>query len=62
MPLARKVPRTQSMESPNAPMQQEASVTEIEERIETQRESAQLMRRAMECECPDSSCTVAHES
>ena len=43
-------------------MQQEANVTEIEERIETQRESARLMAKAMECECPDTSCTVAHES
>jgi len=37
-------------------------VTEIEERIESQRESAALMRQALECECPDKSCPVAHES
>jgi hypothetical protein len=42
--------------------EQEAKVTEIEERIESQRESAQLMRKAMDCECPDTACTVAHES
>lgn len=49
------------MDTQNAAMQ-EANVTEIEERIETQRESAQLMAKAMECECPDTACTVAHES
>ena len=38
------------------------NVTEIEERIESQKESAELMRKALECECPDSSCPVAHES
>jgi hypothetical protein len=40
----------------------EADMTEIEERIETQKQSAQLMRNALDCECPDSSCPVAHES
>ena len=40
----------------------EADMIEIEERIETQKESAQLMRNALDCECPDSSCPVAHES
>jgi hypothetical protein len=40
----------------------EADVTEIEERIESQKQSADLMRKALECECPDKSCTVAHES
>ena len=49
------------MDTQNAAMQ-EANVREIEERIESQRESAQLMRKAMECECPDTACTVAHES
>jgi hypothetical protein len=49
------------MNTKNAPLQ-EADVTEIEERIETQRENAQLMRNALSCECPDSSCPVAHES
>lgn len=37
-------------------------MTEIEDRIESQRESALLMRKAMDCECPDTSCPVAHES
>ena len=37
-------------------------MTEIEERIESQKENAALMRSAMECECPDKSCQVAHES
>ena len=59
--LARKVLLTQGVDTSNAPVQ-EANVTEIEERIETQRESAQLMQKAMDCECPDSSCPVAHES
>ena len=50
------------MDAQYAPVQQEADMTEIEERIESQRESAQLMRNAMDCECPDNSCPVAHES
>ena len=37
-------------------------VTEIEERIESQRQGAVLMQQAMDCECPDKSCQVAHES
>ena len=37
-------------------------VTEIEQRIESQKESAALMRKALDCECPDTSCPVAHES
>ncbi len=37
-------------------------MTQIEERIEEERERAQLMRRDMECECPDRSCPVEHES
>ena len=49
------------MDTQNAAMQ-EANVIEIEERIESQRESAQLMRKAMDCECPDIACPVAHES
>jgi hypothetical protein len=49
------------MDTQNAAMQED-NVTEIEERIETQRESAQLMRNALDCECPDTSCPVAHES
>jgi hypothetical protein len=41
---------------------QEQDVTEIEERIQTQRESAEIMRRQLACECPDKSCPVEHES
>ena len=41
---------------------QEQHVTEIEERIQTQRESAEIMRRQLACECPDRSCPVEHES
>lgn len=37
-------------------------MTEIEERIEIERERAQLLRRDLACECPDASCPVAHES
>ena len=38
------------------------NMTEIEERIESQRESSERMRKALDCECPDNSCPVAHES
>ena len=41
---------------------QEQHVTEIEERIQTQRERAEIMRRQLACECPDRSCPVEHES
>jgi len=41
---------------------QEQDVTEIEERIETQRERSEIMRREFACECPDKSCPVEHES
>ncbi len=37
-------------------------MTEIEERIEAQKERTQLMQAQMECECPDTACDVAHES
>ncbi len=40
----------------------EAEMTEIEERIDEQRERAQQLQRNLDCECPDSSCQVAHES
>jgi hypothetical protein len=39
-----------------------ANVIELEERIETQKEHAQLLREQLDCECPDKSCPVAHES
>ncbi len=41
---------------------EENEMTEIEERIETQKEHAQLLRDQLDCECPDRSCPVAHES
>lgn len=37
-------------------------MTEIEERIEEERERAELMRKEFDCECPDSQCPVEHES
>lgn len=37
-------------------------MTEIEERIEEQRDRAELMRKELDCECPDSECPVEHES
>jgi hypothetical protein len=37
-------------------------MTEIEERIEEERERAELMRKEFDCECPDSRCPVEHES
>ncbi len=41
---------------------EENDMTETEERIETQRERARLLRDQLDCECPDASCPVAHES
>ncbi|HEY3218437.1 MAG TPA: hypothetical protein VGK15_05050 [Candidatus Limnocylindria bacterium] len=41
---------------------EEAEMTEIEERIEAQKEHARLLRSQLDCECPDKSCPVAHES
>jgi hypothetical protein len=40
----------------------EAQMTEIEERIDEQRVRAELLRKNLECECPDSDCMVEHES
>ena len=37
-------------------------VTEIEERIELQKEQTKILQEQMKCECPDQSCPVAHES
>lgn len=39
-----------------------ADLPEIEERIAAEAERATLMRKDLACECPDSSCPVAHES
>ena len=50
------------MDTQNVTAMEASEVTEIEERIESQKESAALMRQALECECPDKSCPVAHES
>lgn len=41
---------------------EEMDMTEIEERIEDQRHQSQLLQRQLDCECPDQSCQVAHES
>ena len=41
---------------------QEAEMTEIEERIESQKEQAQLLAKQMRCECPSTDCEVEHES
>jgi hypothetical protein len=35
---------------------------ELDERIENEKEQSKLLQKQMECECPDSSCPVAHES
>lgn len=37
-------------------------MVELEERIEDQKERAELLQKEQACECPDSSCPVAHES
>ena len=37
-------------------------MTELEERIELQKEQRAILQKQMECECPDPSCPVAHES
>jgi hypothetical protein len=50
------------MDTQNVTAMEATEVTEIEERIESQKESAALMRKALDCECPDNSCPVAHES
>jgi hypothetical protein len=41
---------------------EEYAMIEIEERIEEQKEHAQNLRDQLDCECPDRSCPVAHES
>ena len=50
------------MDTQNVTAMEATEVTEIEERIESQKETAALMRKALDCECPDTSCPVAHES
>jgi hypothetical protein len=35
---------------------------ELDERIENEKEQSKLLKKQMECECPDTSCPVAHES
>ena len=37
-------------------------VTEIEERIELQKQQTKILQEQMNCECPDANCPVAHES
>ncbi len=41
---------------------EEVSMTEIEERIQDQRDQARLLRKQFDCECPDPDCPVEHES
>ncbi len=41
---------------------EEAEMTAIEERIAEERERGKLLRKELECECPDKSCQVEHES
>jgi hypothetical protein len=50
------------MDTQNVTATEANDVTEMEERIESQKQSAELMRNALACECPDISCPVAHES
>jgi len=40
----------------------ENDMTEIEERIESERERARLLQRELECECPDAACPVDHDN
>lgn len=60
--MAQRVPRIGRMDTQNVTAMEAPNVTEIEERIESQKQSAELMRKALDCECPDKSCQVAHES
>ena len=39
----------------------EVDMTEIEERIEDQRERTRLLQRELDCECPDP-CPVEHDN
>ena len=41
---------------------EEIDMTEIEERIEDQKQHSALLQKQLQCECPDTSCQVAHES
>ncbi len=40
----------------------EADVTELEQRIELQKEQTKILQEQLKCECPHPSCQVAHES
>lgn len=59
--LAQRVPYIGRMDTQNVTAMEATDVTEIEQRIESQKESAAL-RKALDCECPDKACQVAHES
>ena len=59
--LARRVPHRSPMDTQRATTEAE-NVTELEERIELQKEQTKILQMQMECECPDPSCQVAHES
>ena len=60
--LARRVPHTAHMWKRNSATALENDMTEIEERIESERERARLLQRELECECPDVACTVDHDN
>ncbi len=59
--MARRVPHQSPMGTRNASAE-EVEMTEIEERIEDQRDQARLLQKQLDCECPDTSCPVEHES
>ena len=40
----------------------EVDMTEIEERIETQKTQAALLQKQLRCECPSTDCPIEHES
>jgi len=58
--MAQRVPHPESMDTQKGTT--EADVTEIEERIELQRAQTKILQEQLQCECPDQSCPVAHES
>ena len=59
--LARRVPYTARMWKRNSATALENDMTEIEQRIESERERSRLLRRELECECPDA-CPVDHDN
>ena len=59
--LAHTVPHRWRMDTQKATAEADDMI-EIEERIELQREQTKILQLQMQCECPDASCPVAHES